>query len=271
MQNNAISFATGGTNAPPSTTQPVPGPQPPIDVALAPPPGGGGIMPPPPPGSIGAAAPPPGAKYPTRTAPPAGGGQFSGQRTVGAEAGPADYQGVQGFADQAYQQARRNIDPMQEQARRRTEQDLINKGVDPSSPQGRAMLDQQARNFADQDNAATFGALQFGQGIQQQMFDQAYQNTVQAGNMQQAKWGYDINRGNQNLLQQNQDFNQMLGLEGIDFRNRAYNDKQDQYYDQLTLSLMGQTPIPGYGGYDPTGLAGQQIAGSSGGGIISAF
>ncbi len=160
---------------------------------------------------------------------------------------------------------------MQEQQSRRMEQDLINKGIDPSSEQGMAMLDQQNRNFADQDNSANFAALQFGQGIQDQMFNQNMANTVQAGNMQQAKWGYDINRGNQSILQQGQDFNQMIGLEGIDFRNRAYNDNQDKYYDQLTMALMGQTPIPGYGGYDPTGLAGQQIAGSSGGGILSAF
>ena len=39
---------------------------------------------------------------------------------------------------------------------------LVNKGIDPSSPQGMAMLEQQNNNFTDQNNAATVGALQFG-------------------------------------------------------------------------------------------------------------
>jgi len=213
-----------------------------------------------------------------------------------AEAGPADYAGVQGFADQAYEQARRNIDPQQEQARRRMEQDLINKGIDPTSAQGMGMLDQQARNFNDQDQAANFGALQFGQGIQQQMFGQAFQNTsaqnamtqanmqadIARGQMANQRYGidvgaqttrygmdqnYNIQQGQLGLSQQNQDFNQMMGLEGVDFRNRAYNDKQNQYYDQLTMAMMG-VPIPGYGGYDPSALAGQMYGGSGGGGFF---
>ena len=291
-------------------------------------PGAGYQTPPPPmaqnavtPPAPGMAGPPPGAKYPVPPgspapppaigamppAPPTGrlgsGTQFGGVGTVGAQAGPADYQGVQGFADQAYSQARRNIDPAQAQASRRMEQDLINKGIDPSSEQGMAMLDQQNRNFADQDNSANFAALQFGQGIQNQMFNQGMANTQQAGNMQQALWqaqnqrystdaqkygidvgantarnaqevqryGIDQNtgiaQGQLNLATQGQDFNQMMGLEGVDFRNRAYNDKQDQYYDQLTMAMMG-IPIPGYGGYDPSGLASDQMATSGGGGIF---
>jgi hypothetical protein len=256
------------------------------------PPPAPGVAAGPPPGLV--AGPPPGAGYPTPPAAPAqmnigggpqGGGSFAGQRTVGAEAGPADYQGVQGFADQAYQQARRNIDPMQAQASRRMEQDLINKGIDPMSEQGMAMLDQQNRNFADQNNSATFGALQFGQGIQNQMFNQAFQNTAQAGQMQQAQWqnqtaqrgqdvqkygmdqNFNIQSGQLDMARQGQDFNQMMGLEGVDFRNRAYNDKQAQYYDQLTMAMMG-IPIPGYGGYDPTGLASAQMAASGGGGFF---
>ncbi len=216
---------------------------------------------------------------------PLGGEQFGGVGTVGAQAGAADYQGVQGFADQAYQQARRNIDPMQAQASRRMEQDLVNKGIDPMSEQGMAMLDQQNRNFADQNNSATFGALQFGQGIQNQMFNQAFQNTQQAGNMQLGQWqnqtaqrgqdiqkygmdqNFNIQSGQLDMARQGQDFNQMMGLEGVDVRNRAYNDKQSQYYDQLTMAMMG-IPIPGYGGYNPTDLAKQQIAGSAGGGFF---
>ena len=206
-------------------------------------------------------------------------GEFSEQPTVGAEAAPADYESVQGFADQAYEQARTRIDPMQEQAGRRMEQDLINKGIDPSSDQGKAMLTQQNQNFSDQDNAATFGALQFGQGIQQQMFGQDFQNVQHAGNMQlgnraadNTRYGidkqYSLGMGNLDVNRQGQDFGQMMGLEGNQFRNRAYNDSRSDYQDALTMSLMGMTPVPGYGGYDPSGLAGTQINNSSGGGFF---
>jgi len=140
--------------------------------------------------------------------------------------GMADYQGVQGFADQAYEQARRNLDPQQEQQRRRMEQDLINKGIDPSSEQGMAMLDQQTRNFTDQDTSAMFGALGFGQGIQNQTFQQS-------------------------LAWQGQDFNQMMGLEGLQFRDRQYGDSRSDYQDALTMALLGMTPIPGAGQYSP--------------------
>ena len=244
--------------------------------------------------------PTPGAMPPT--APPSpmaanlgAGTQFGGVGTVGAQAGPADYAGVQGFADQAYQQARRNIDPQQEQARRRTSQDLMNKGIDPSSEQGMAMLDQQSRNFSDQDNAANFQALQFGQGIQQQMFGQDMANTQQAGNMQQALWqaqlgqsgqdiqqygmdqqfnlgqsGQDLQRhmgdqtfqlgmGNLDMNRQGQSFNQMMGMDAAQFRNMQFNRQGEQYQDALTMSLMGQTPIPGVQPSNPAGIAGGML------------
>lgn len=269
----------------------------------------GTVMPPPPPGSVGAApagnrgvwgteqdprlqqgnnnisfptsgmppSPPPGVTggpsntSPFNALPPPGGASYGGQSTVGASAGPADYEGVRGFADQAYEEARRSIDPQQEQQGRRMEQDLINKGVDPSSPQGKAMLDQQNRNFSAQDNSALFSALQFGQGVQSQMFNQDFQNTQQAGNMQQAKWNYDLGAGNLDMMQQGQDFNQMIGLEGLQFRDRRYGDQRSDYQDALTMSLMGMTPVPGVMGYDPSGLASQQINNSSGGGVLGAL
>lgn len=175
---------------PPTAMQPAPGQysqwgQNPTQVAPPPPPGGAIPMPP-------------------------TGGQFSpirarednfygGQQIAGAAPSQADYGSVQGYADQAYQQARRNIDPLQEQQSRRTEQSLINKGIDPSSEQGKAMLDQQNRNFADQNAAASFGALQFGQGIQNQMSQQELANQQLAGNMQQGLWGQETARKGQDL------------------------------------------------------------------------
>jgi hypothetical protein len=254
------------------------------------------------------------------------GPEFGDVRTgvaMTARAGPADYAGVQQFTDQAYQQARRNLDPMQAQQNRRMQQDLINKGVDPMSEQGKGMLDQMQRQQADQNSKAMFDAMQFGQGVQQQMFGQSLANRQMQNQMTQANIQADIARSGQDLQRygmdqqfalgrsgqdlqrygmdqqfalgqsgqalqrygmdqqyglgmgqldvsrQGQDFAQMLGLEGIDFRNRQYADKRSDYQDALTMSLLGMTPVPGAGQFDPSGLAGQMIANSGGGGLLS--
>ena len=211
------------------------------------------------------------------------GTEFGGQGTTGAQAGAADYAGVQGFADQAYDQARRRIDPMQEQAGRRTEQDLVNKGIDPSSAQGMAMMDQQNRDFADQDNSATFGAMKFGQDIQDQMFEQNFANTKQAGDMAQASWAndrnnqntygqkygnelnagvgwgnigsndrrndqmYNLGQGNLEVDRQGQDFRETVGYDNMDYRNNLFNQNQQNWKDTFTANLAGANMSP-YGG-----------------------
>ncbi len=163
---------------------------------------------------------------------------YGGQQIAGATPSQADYGSVQGYADQAYAQARRRIDPQQEQAGRRMEQDLINKGIDPSSEQGKAMLDQQNRNFADQNNAATFGALQFGQGIQNQMSQQELANQQIASSMQQAMWGqnlgqrglditHELGLGKQDIDRYGIDASSQLGMAGL--QNQQYGmDQQFQ-------------------------------------------
>jgi hypothetical protein len=221
---------------------------------------------------------------------------YGGQQIAGADPSQADYASVQGYADQAYQQARRNLDPIQQQQSRRMEQDLINKGIDPTSAQGKGMLDQMQRQQADQNAAASFGALQFGQGIQNQMAQQEQQKAQLAGQMQQGLWNqqlgasgqglqyalgqmqnqlglaglqnqqYGMNLQNQlglgqlDLARQGQDFGQMMGLEGLQFRNRQYGDQQQQYQDQLTMALLGMTPIPGVTPIDPSGAFGDTLA-----------
>jgi hypothetical protein len=301
--------ATGGADVPP-TPYPMPGIGPPGQggapgMALPPAPGQGG-GPTSPFAPVGSTAPatPPQAPPGPMDAQLGAGTRFGGQTTVNAQAGPADYQGVQGFADQALEQSRRYLDPQQEQQNRRMQQDLINKGIDPMSEQGRGMLDQMGRQQADQNSKAAFDALQFGQGIQQQMFGQDMARTQQAGQMQQALWqaqlgksgqdlqrygmnqqfelgksGQDLQRygmdqqyglgmGQLDMARQGQDFNQMLGLEGLQFRDRVYGDKRSDYQDALTMSLLGMTPVPGSAQFDPSGLAGTMMGNSAGGGLI---
>ena len=211
----------GGSGAgygdPPYTNQPTPGDPPPNIHPPAPddgtglPPGNQGPLPP-----GGGTVPPPGTDP--------GGTQFGGQ---------ADYGSVQQYADQAYENSRRYLDPMQEQQNRRMEQDLINKGLDPNSEQGRAMMDQMQRGQSDQNSQAMFNSLGFGQGIQDQYFQQGF-------------------------AQQGQDYNQWMGLENLGYRNQMYGDSRSDYQDALTMALMGMTPVPGMTPQNPAGYAGQQ-------------
>ena len=235
---------------------------------------------------------------------------YGPQQIAGATPSPADYQSVQGYADQANANARRYLDPQQQMQNDRLQQELINKGVDPNSPQGQTMAKQLAMQQADANNAASFGALGFGQGIQNQMSQQQLANQGLAANMQNNLWNYELG-GNQQELQrylgdqqtklgrylgdqsnalarsgmdlqrygmdqnfnlgkgqqdlsrygmdqqnqlgmgaldmarQGQNFGQMTDLEQIQFRNRAYGDQRADRQDEITMAMMGQTPIPG--------------------------
>lgn len=242
---------------------------------------------------------------------------YGGQQIAGAQPGAAQYGAVQQYSDAALQNARRYLDPQQASQNRRMQQEMINKGIDPNSAQGQEMQKMMGMQQADANNAAAFGAMQFGQGIQNQMAQQEQQKAQLAGNMQQALWqnqlgssgqglqwelgkmanamqgkgldlqgqianqnyqlgksGQDLQRytadlqhqlgmGGLDLQRQGMDFSQMMGLEGIDFRNRQFDTQQQQYQDQITMALMGMTPVPGTTAIDPTGAFNSTI-GSAG-------
>ena len=205
---------------------------------------------------------------------------YGGQKIAGADPSQADYGSVQGYADQAYDQARTRIDPMQEQAGRRMEQDLINKGIDPSSEQGKAMLTQQNQNFSDQDNAATFGALQFGQGIQNQMAGQEQQKAALGGDMQKALWqnqlggkglevqeglgyanadnarygmdqGFQLGMGNLDLNQNQAEHGQTMDYLGYDMNVNQFNQNQQMMQDALYNQQYSGVPVPGMNQTNP--------------------
>jgi len=163
--------------------------------------------------------------------------QYGGQQIAGADPSQADYGSVQGYADDAHQNAMRYLQPQIDQQNRRMQQDLINKGIDPNSQQGRNMQDQLGRQQADAQNAAAFGALQFGQGIQNQMFGQEQQQAQLAGDMQKALWGTQLGSSGQGLQWQlgkmdsaNQAANRQMQAQMANAQNRlAAGQMQNQY------------------------------------------
>jgi hypothetical protein len=178
--------------------------------------------------------------------PPTDGSNYYGSPTHGAQATPADYAGVQQFSDAAYENARRYLDPQQAFDNRRLQQEYLNRGLDPMSAMGGEMSDQMMRQHGDQDIAAAFAAMQFGQGIQDQMFNQNFMNTKQAGDMQQAQWNNDIQRYNVEIARQIQDFAETMGYDQIDYRNAQFNEDNMRWDQQLAMLLSGiQLPDTG--------------------------
>ena len=178
------------------------------------------------------------------------GSDWNGNQTAGAMASPADYEGVQDFSDAAYDNARRYLDPQQSFDNRRFDQELINRGIDPMSDYGKQMYEEMMRAHGDQDQGAAYGAMQFGQGIQEQMFRQNYDNTRQAGDMQRAQWqdqsnryatdaGYKVGMGNLELGRQQQDFNEMGYYDSRDYRNQLYNDSRNDRYQNIAMWMAG--------------------------------
>ena len=134
---------------------------------------------------------------------------------------PADYQSVQNFSDAAYNNARRYLDPQQEQDQRRLSQEQINRGVAPNSVQGQEMGDQMAMQHGDQDIASAFAGMQFGQGVQNQLYNQ----NIAGGNLQ--------------LGRQAQDFSELMGYDAMDFRNAGFNENNMRWDQNLAMQMAG--------------------------------
>ena len=136
--------------------------------------------------------------------------QYGGQEMFG-DPSQADYDSVQQYGDQAYEQSMKRLNPQMETQNKRLQQEMINKGIDPNSAQGQRMQDDLSRQQADQKNSATFSALQFGQGIQNQMAQQEQQKANLAGQMQQGLWGAQGQASGQNLQKYLGDQSNQLG------------------------------------------------------------
>jgi len=141
---------------------------------------------------------------------------------------PADYQSVQNFSDDAYTNARRYLDPQQEQQQRRLNQEQINRGIAPNSVAGGEMSDNLMMQQGDQDIAAAFGALNFGQGIQNQLYNQ----NIAGGGLQ--------------LGRQQQDFNELMAYDNMDYRNADWNENNRRWDQGLAMQLAGM-PLPNMG------------------------
>ena len=91
----------------------------------------------------------------------------------------------QNYQDAAYQQAQRNIAPQQEAQLKAFDQQMVNKGIPAGSKAYNLAQAQMQRGQNDQNQAANFGAMQFGQGAQEQAFGQDFKDRSLAQNQDQ--------------------------------------------------------------------------------------
>jgi hypothetical protein len=140
--------------------------------------------------------------------------RYGPQQIAGATPSFGDYGSVAQYADQAHHNAMRYLGPQMEIEQDRLNQEIINRGVDPNSEAGQFMKDDLARRQNDAQTAASFGALQFGQGIQNQMAQQEIANQGLAADMQKALWQSQLGASSQALQKYVADQNFNLGASG---------------------------------------------------------
>jgi hypothetical protein len=188
---------------------------------------------------------------------------LGGVSAVNPQADAFDYGAVGDFQDAAWQNSMRYLEPQMELQDERYAQELINKGIDPYSEAGQKAFRQKEMSQSDQMSKAAFDALGFGAGLQEQMFGQDAQRSQLAQALLQAQMGLS-QRGHEfdtgTLLgADQQSFGQMLGLEGLNYRDYLTSVDQARYQDSLALALAGLAPGPSYGTLN-TGLPGAEYA-----------
>lgn len=135
----------------------------------------------------------------------------------------------QGYQDAALDQANRMMQPSQDAAQRKFEQQMVNKGLDPGSKAYNLAQAQMQRGINDQNRAAVFDSMKFGLGAQQQAFGQGLEASKLAASESQFGRGLD-ERGRQfdeQLGQRSYEFDQNLGQRESEFgRNLGQRESE---------------------------------------------
>lgn len=197
------------------------------------------------------------------------------QQMENAQQGQKGMGAFQEYQDAAYGQAQRNIAPQQAQQNRAFEQQMINKGVPAGSKAFNLAQAQMQRGQNDQNNAANFSAMQFGQQAQQQAFGQDFQDRSLAQNQNQfgrtlGEQGRQFDTGmsqresefgrnfglqeNQFGLQSRQaDFSNLLGMGNMALQFGNFANQGIMSDANLAQGQLGSAPNSGVFGIDTQG------------------
>ena len=173
-----------------------------------------------------------------------------GVDAVNPNADAFDYGQVSDFSDAAWQNSMRYIEPQMELQDDRFAQDLINQGIDPYSEAGQKAFRQKSMAQNDMLSKSAFDSLGYGSALQNQMFGQDATRSQLANALLQSQMGltqrgqeFDTQAG---MSANEQAYNQMMGLEGLGYRDYLTGVDQSRYQDTLALALMGMAPGPSY-------------------------
>jgi hypothetical protein len=144
----------------------------------------------------------------------------------------------------------RYLEPQMELQDERFAQELINKGIDPNSEAGQRAFRQKSMSQNDMMSKSAFDALGYGSSLQDQMFGQDATRSQLANAMLQAQMGlsqrgreFDTQAG---MSSYDQAFGQMMGLEGLNYRDYLSYVDQSRYQDQISMALAGLAPSPSF-------------------------
>jgi len=153
-----------------------------------------------------------------------------GVSAVNPQAGQMDYDALSTFTDAAYNQAMTRLNPQMQQQSSKFDQDMINRGIGVGSEAYNEAKQQMDFGQDDARQNAAFNAMQFGTGIQNQMFGQDAQRSQLANALLQAQMQNDL--GYSNLNEQGREFNDRLNQQGEQF-GQQLNQQGDQFGQQL--------------------------------------
>ena len=145
----------------------------------------------------------------------------------------------QDYQDASWDQSQRYLAPQQTAQNKQFQQMMVNKGLAPGSDAYKAEYDNMMRSQNDANTAASFGAMQFGLGAQNQAYTQGLGASQLASAMKQAqmqdatsRYGIKTNAdiAREQMSQQGQQFNQ-----GMDLQRDQFGFDQSKWGDQFGL------------------------------------
>ena len=158
------------------------------------------------------------------------GSSAGGVSAVNPQAGQVDYDSLNQFIDPAYKTAMTRLDPQLTAQKNKFDQDMVSRGIGVGSDAYNRAFQQMDANQNDARQSAAFNAMQFGTGIQNQMFGQDQARSQLANALLQAQMSNDL--GYSNLNEQGREFNDKFNQQGEQF-GQQMNEQGRQFDEQM--------------------------------------
>lgn len=178
---------------------------------------------------------------------------YGGVSAVNPQAQGSAFANVDKYIDDSYNNAMTRLQPQMDASRNQLTQAMIDRGIGVGSDAHNKAFAQQSQNENDAMQNARFMAQQQGAALQNQMFQQDLARSQLANSLTQANMQSRLGWGNLNEQARQYDdrsaqgwddraFRDLSWLDSTNFRNRGYNDQQDQMWFNMRQALLGAIP-----------------------------